>query len=88
LENTQGSLQSRIAGFNSDGLGSNIVIQYSVGSIITSHGRITAREYTDKLGSQVHPMIQTLFPKNYAIFQAETVQSWFEDHEGELQHFP
>jgi transposase len=40
-------------------------------------------------------MIQTLFP-NYAVFQydnapihtAGTVQSWFEDLEGELQHFP
>jgi hypothetical protein len=39
-------------------------------------------------------MIQTLFPKNDAVFQddnvaihtAGTVQSWFEEHEGELQH--
>jgi hypothetical protein len=39
-------------------------------------------------------MIQTLFPKNNAVFQADnapihtagTVQSWFEEHEGELQH--
>jgi hypothetical protein len=43
LENTQGSLQSEMPGSNSetlgrfcDGLGSNIVIQYSVGPIITS----------------------------------------------------
>jgi hypothetical protein len=27
---------------------------YSVGSIITLHGRITAREYVEKLGNQVH----------------------------------
>jgi hypothetical protein len=41
-------------------------------------------------------MIQTLFPKNGTVFQggnepthtAGTVQSWFEDHEGELQHLP
>jgi hypothetical protein len=41
-------------------------------------------------------MIQTLFWKNDAVFQddnvqlhtAGTVQSWFEEHEGELQHFP
>jgi hypothetical protein len=36
---------------------------YSVGSIITLHGEITAREYVDRLGSQVHPMIQSSFPR-------------------------
>jgi hypothetical protein len=79
-----------------DGLGSNIVVQYSVGLIITHHGRITAREYMDRLGNQVRPMIQTLFLNNDAVYQddsapihtAGTVQSWFEEHEGELQHRP
>jgi hypothetical protein len=41
-------------------------------------------------------MIQTLFLKNDAVSQndntlihtAGTVQSWFEEHEGELQHIP
>jgi hypothetical protein len=41
-------------------------------------------------------MIQTLFPNNDAVFKddnapihtAGTVQSWFEEHEGELQHLP
>jgi hypothetical protein len=41
-------------------------------------------------------MIQTLFPNNDAVFQddsapihtAGTVQPWFEEHEGELQHLP
>jgi hypothetical protein len=41
-------------------------------------------------------MIQTLFPNNAAVYQddnapihtAETVQSWLEVHEGELQHLP
>jgi hypothetical protein len=41
-------------------------------------------------------MIQTLFPNNDRVFQddsapihtAETGQSWFEKHEGELQHLP
>jgi hypothetical protein len=47
-----------------DGLGSNIVVEYSVGLIITLHGRITAREYVDRLGNQVHPMIQNLFLNN------------------------
>jgi hypothetical protein len=40
-------------------------------------------------------MIQTLIP-NDAVFQDDnahihapgSVQSWFEEHEGELQHFP
>jgi hypothetical protein len=68
-------------------LGSNIAVQYSAGPIITLHGRITAREYVAKLGNQVHPMIQTLFPNNDAVFQddnvsihtAATVQSRFEE---------
>jgi hypothetical protein len=50
----------------------------------------------DRLGNQVHPIIQTLFLNNNAVFQdvnatihtAETVQLWFEEHEGELQHLP
>jgi hypothetical protein len=75
-----------------DGLGRNIVVQYSV----ALRGRITAREYVDKLRNQIHPMIQTLFPNKDAVFQddnasihtAGTVQSWFEDHGGELQHLP
>jgi hypothetical protein len=77
-----------------DGLGSNTVVQYSVGPIITLHGRTTAKEYVDRLGIQVHPVIQTLFPNNYAVFQVDsapihiagTVRSWFEEHDGELQH--
>jgi hypothetical protein len=48
------------------------------------------------LGNQVHPVIQMLFTNNDAVFQddnvpihtAETVLSWFEEHEGELQHLP
>jgi hypothetical protein len=64
--------------------------------MISLHGRITARECVDRLGNQVHPMIQTLFPNNDAVFQdvsapihtSETVQSWFEEFDGELQHLP
>jgi hypothetical protein len=52
-----------------DGLGRNIVVQYSVGPIITLHGRNTAREYVDRLDNQVHPMIQTLFPNNGAVLK-------------------
>jgi hypothetical protein len=52
-------------------MGRNIVVQHSVGPIITLHGRITAREYVDRLGNQVHPMIRTLFPSNDAVFQED-----------------
>jgi hypothetical protein len=47
----------------------------------------------NRLGNQVHPMIKTLFQNNDAVFQENapvhtggTVQSWFEELEGELQH--
>jgi hypothetical protein len=55
--------------FYVDGLSSNIVVQYSVGPTITLCDRITAREYVDRLGNQVHPMVQMLFPNNDAVFQ-------------------
>jgi hypothetical protein len=49
--------------YSYDGSGSNIEARYPIGSIITIHDRITAMEYVERLGNQVHPMIQTLFPK-------------------------
>jgi hypothetical protein len=82
--NTQGSIQSGMPDSNSeirgrfcDGLGSNIVVEYSVGPFITLHGRITAKEYVDRLCNQVHPMLQTLFPNNdsFSKTTAGTVQS-------------
>jgi hypothetical protein len=68
----------------------------SVGPIITFHGQITARKYTDRLGNQVYATILALFPKNNAVFRSDnapihaagTAQSWFEEHDGELQHLP
>jgi hypothetical protein len=77
-------------------LGNSNVVQYSVGPIIALHGRITAREYADRLSNKVQPMIQTLFLNNDTVFQddnssihtAGTVQSRFEEHEGELQPLP
>jgi hypothetical protein len=50
----------------------------------TLSGRITASDYMDILGNQVHPMAQLLFPNNDAVFQddnspihtARSVQSW------------
>jgi hypothetical protein len=79
-----------------DGLGSNMAVQYSVGPVITFHGRITANEQVDRLGNQVHSMFQKLYPNNDAVLQDDnapihtdgTVQSWFEEHEEELQYFP
>jgi hypothetical protein len=56
--------------------------------IITLHDKIIAREYVEKLGNQVHPMIQTLFLNNDApIHRAGNVRSWSEEHEGELNTF-
>jgi hypothetical protein len=79
LRNTQGSLQSRMPGSNSetwgrvcDSFGSNTVLQYPVCPILTLHSRITAREYVDRLGNRVHPMNQTLFLKNNALFQEDS----------------
>jgi hypothetical protein len=79
LENIKGSLQSRIFGSDSvawvmfcDGLGSSIMVLYSFGPSITLLGRITAREYVDRLGNQVHPMIQMLSPNNDAVFQDDS----------------
>jgi hypothetical protein len=54
------------------------------------------RGYVGRLGNQVHPMIQTLFPNNDAVFQdvsapihiVGTVQPWFEEREGEFQYLP
>jgi hypothetical protein len=60
---------SKTRGSFCDGLGSNIMGEYSVGPIITLHGLITAREYVDSLGNQVHSKIQTLFLNNDAIFE-------------------
>jgi hypothetical protein len=42
--------------------------RYSAGPIITLIGRITASDYADVLGNQVHPMVQMLFPNNDAVF--------------------
>ena len=70
-------------------------IQYSAGLVVlTLSGRITAGDYVDILGSQVHRVVQVLFPNNDAVFQdddspihtARSVQSCLEEHEDALQH--
>ena len=55
---------------------------------------ITDSDFVDFLGSQVHPMVQVLFPNNDVNFQddlpiqtARSIHSWFEEHEDALQHF-
>jgi len=61
---------------------------------LTLNGRITASDYVDILGNQVHPLVLVLFPNNDAIFQdndspihtARSVHSWFEEHKDDLQH--
>jgi hypothetical protein len=96
LENTRGSLQSGMPvsavkhGRYCDGL------ENSVGPTVTLHARITASEHVDRLGNQVHPTIQTLFPNSDAVFQDDSasiqtagiVPSWFEEHKRGLQHLP
>jgi hypothetical protein len=76
LDNTQGSVKCGMSGSNSEtlgrfcvGLGSNTVVKYTVGPIITLHGRITAREHVDRLGYQVYPMIQKIFSNKEAFLQ-------------------
>ena len=69
---------------------------YSIGPIITLNSRITTSDYVDILGNQVHPLVQMLFPYYDEIFQddslptltARSVYSWFEEHDGALQHLP
>jgi hypothetical protein len=58
---------------------------YSAGPVITLKGQITAGDYVDILGNQVHPVAQ-MFPNNDTVFQddsspihsARNVHSWFE----------
>jgi hypothetical protein len=42
---------------------------YSGGPIITLNGCITAIDYVDVLGNQVHATVQMLFPNNDAVLQ-------------------
>ena len=69
---------------------------YSASPIITRNAPITASSYVGIFGNQAHLTVQMLFPTNDAIFQddnspihsARSIQSWFEEHEVALQHFP
>jgi hypothetical protein len=63
---------------------------YSAGPIIT------ASDNVDRLGEQVHPVVQMLLTNNDAVLQddrspthtARSVQFWSEKHEDALQHHP
>jgi hypothetical protein len=51
-----------------------VISEYYVGLLITLHP-----QYVDRLSNQVHPMIQTLLPKNDSVFQehnAPNSPSW------------
>ena len=69
---------------------------YSAGCVITLNGRITAGDYVDILGNQVHPVVQIQFPNNDAIFQDDNSlmhsvrlgQSQFAGYEDALRHPP
>jgi hypothetical protein len=53
---------------------------------------LTAREYVDRLGNQVHPILNdAVFQDNNAPHSDSwncSVMVWFEEHEGELQRLP
>jgi hypothetical protein len=42
---------------------------YSVDPVVTLNGQITASDYVDILGNQVHSVVQMMFPNNDAVFQ-------------------
>jgi len=45
---------------------------YFAGPIITLNGKITASDYVDIFGNQVHLLIQMLFPNSNAIFRDDS----------------
>ncbi|CAI9538595.1 unnamed protein product [Staurois parvus] len=66
---------------------------YSAGPIITLKGRVTASDYVQILANHVHPMFQTLFPKDSAICQDNApihtvgvVKLQFDEHADEVSH--
>jgi hypothetical protein len=67
----EASLRREIRGSSSEARGRvrSVLLWYSVVPTITLHSRIIARLYFDKLGNDVHPVIQTLFPNNGEVFQ-------------------
>jgi hypothetical protein len=46
------------------------MLWYSVGPTVTLYCLLTAKEYMDRLGNQVHPMIQVLFMNNDVSFSS------------------
>ncbi|GFW77971.1 transposable element Tcb1 transposase [Trichonephila clavipes] len=68
--------------------------RYSLGPIVTLHGKVKAAHYVNILEDQVHPFVQTSFPGECPLYQddnapintAKIVQEWFAEHEGEVGH--
>ena len=72
LENTQEAYNPECLVPNVKHGGGSVIISaaiswYSAGPIITLNGWITASDYMDILGNQVHPVVPMLFPNNDAI---------------------
>jgi len=67
---------------------------YSADPRITLNSQITASDYVDIVGNQVHLMVQMMFLTMMQFFKisfihtARSVQSWFEEHEDAFQHLP
>ena len=66
---------------------------YSFGLVITLSGQITASDYVDILGNQVHLVFQRLFLTmqffiSSPVHLTGSVQSWFDKHGDALQHLP
>jgi hypothetical protein len=68
LENTRGSLQSGMPGSNSETREGSVMVWAAVSwcsillvPLLPLHGRITAREYMDRVSDQVHPMFRYYF---------------------------
>jgi hypothetical protein len=50
---------------------------YAVDPITTHHDWITAREYVDRLGNHMRPIIETLFPINDTVFQEDNASNTY-----------
>lgn len=50
------------------------IFWYSAGPIVTLKDRVTASIYVQILADHVHPILQTLFPKNIAITKMKMLQ--------------
>ncbi|GFW78590.1 transposable element Tcb1 transposase [Trichonephila clavipes] len=69
------------------GMGGDI-LAWSLGPLVTLHGKVKAAHYVNILGDQVHPFVQISFPGECPLYQddnapihtAKIVQEWFVEH--------